>query len=156
MEKFTFFWSGPFSNWYKCAFKVNSTTYNCTEQYMMYQKAILFNDMDIAQKILSSADPKEQKAFGREVKNFNPEKWNEACRDIVFEGNLAKYDQNKRLKDILLATAGTTLVEASPYDKIWGIGLTADDSRALSRETWRGKNWLGEVLTEVREYLIEG
>lgn len=153
-ERFTFFWNGPFSQWHLSDFTVNDITFNCAEQYMMYEKAMLFEDYDTAVKILETDDPWEQKALGRIVSNFDPNQWNKVARDIVFAGNVAKFTQNDQLKEVLLETKGTILVEASPHDKIWGIGLRAKDPRALNRETWRGTNWLGEVLTEVRDFLL--
>lgn len=150
-EQFTFFWNGPFSQWYLSDFTVNDITFNCAEQYMMYEKAMLFEDYDIAVKILETDAPWEQKALGRMVSDFDLDQWNEVARDIVFAGNVAKFTQNNQLKEILLKTKGTTLVEASPHDKIWGIGLKQNDPKALNRETWRGSNWLGEVLTKVRD-----
>lgn len=166
MEKFTFFWKdrSPFSQWYPCKFTAEVWVMNGfgkihftrAEQYMMYQKAALFGDLDIAYKIMLTDNPAEQKELGRKVKNFDATKWNMEARDIVLCGNLAKFSQNEKLKQALLSTAGTTLVEASPYDKIWGIGLLESDPRSQSRETWLGKNWLGQTLTDVREKLING
>lgn len=151
-EKFTFFWNGHFSNWHKCTFKVEETTYNCTEQFMMAEKARLFNDQETLIKIMSIDSPKEQKALGRKVKNFDVNKWNTIAKDIVYIGCYAKFSQNEYLKKLLLETEGT-LVEASPYDKIWGIGLASDQPEAKNRNTWNGTNWLGEILTKVRNDL---
>tara|TARA_Y100000034_G_scaffold125150_2_gene174323 strand:+ start:2916 stop:3398 length:483 start_codon:yes stop_codon:yes gene_type:complete len=151
-EKFTFFWDGPFSQWLRgFSFKVDDVEYSTAEQYMMAEKARLFDDNATLKKIMATSSPKEQKALGREVKNFDAGKWNAVAKDVVKKANLAKFRQNPKLKDQLLATEGTTLVEASPYDKIWGIGLRENDARALDRQTWQGTNWLGEVLTQVRE-----
>jgi len=155
-EKFTFFAKGIFSQWHGCAFTVDGVQYNCAEQYMMAEKARLFGDKEMEKEILSSTMPKQQKAFGRNVKNFDPEKWNANARDIVYRGSYAKYAQNPELRKALLATKGTTIVEAAPWDKVWGIGLAADDKKARNRDTWRGKNWLGEVLTRVRDDIAEG
>ncbi len=154
IEQFTFFWNGPFSQWHPSVFKMNMMTFSCAEQWMMYHKAIMFEDHDIAAKIMATDNPKEQKALGRMVSNFEPDQWDEVARDIVFQGNIHKFTQNDQLEEVLLKTKGTTLVEASPYDKIWGIGLKESDPRALNRETWQGTNWLGEVLTEVRDFLL--
>lgn len=154
MSEFTFFWDGPFSQWYPSFFTVDGVEYCCCEQYMMAKKALFFGDNDTYKKIMETTSPREQKKLGREVKNFNEGQWNKVAKDIVEEGNYAKFSQNKSLKDILLATKGTSLVEASPYDKIWGIGLREGDPLTLSRETWRGTNWLGEVLDKVRDRLI--
>lgn len=150
-EQFTFFWNGPFSQWHLSDFTVNDITFNCAEQYMMYEKAMLFEDYDTAVKILETDAPRKQKALGRTVSNFDPDQWNKVARDIVFAGNVAKFTQNDQLKEVLLETKGTILVEASPYDKVWGIGLKQNDPRSLNRKTWRGTNWLGEVLTNVRD-----
>lgn len=151
MERFTFFWQGPFSQWHRCSFTLDGIEYNCAEQFMMHQKAAFFDDVEVASAILRAPDPKTQKALGRKVSGFEEGKWNEVARRIVYIGNRAKFTQNNDLKARLLATKGTTLVEASPYDTVWGIGLLATDHRASSRETWNGTNWLGEVLTALRD-----
>lgn len=153
MEKFTFFWNGPFSQWHLCKFVVDGIEYNCAEQFMMAEKARLFNDEETEKQIMETKSPREQKKLGRKVKNFDVDKWNESAKKIVYTGNKAKFTQNDYLKQKLLETRGTTLVEASPYDKIWGISLPEDDPRALNRETWKGTNWLGEVLTQLRDDL---
>lgn len=162
-EKFTFFWHGPFSQWHLGnPFVIDGITYNCAEQWMMACKARLFKDDETLQKILAETDPKKQKRLGKQVKGLQGGKWtaddiafwNAHAKAFVYEGNYAKYTQHKELLNELLATAGTTLVEASPFDAIWGIKLAANDERAQSRETWQGMNWLGEVLTTLREDLI--
>ena len=154
-EKFTFFWHGPFSQWHPCEFEINGVTYSCSEQFMMAEKARLFDDTETLEKILASRNPKEQKSLGRKVRNFDQKVWEEDAQNIVFYGNMAKFEQNKDMKKLLLATDGTTLVEASPYDKIWGIGLRETNPKALKRETWCGLNWLGETLTKVRKAMME-
>ena len=153
-EKFTFFWNGPFSQWASSYFTINSITYNTAEQYMMAQKAIMFGDEAMLLKIMESDDPRTQKVCGRNVENFDPNRWNAYAKAIVTDGSMAKFTQNPKLLESLLLTEGTTLVEASPKDKIWGIGLAANDPKAQSRETWNGLNWLGEVLTVVRDTII--
>lgn len=157
MESFTFFWReteplGEFSQWFPCSFTVDGVTYNCAEQFMMAGKAKLFNDPATLAKIMKETDPHQQKKMGREVKNYLDPVWSQNAKDIVYNGNYAKFSQNPNLKELLLNTQGT-LVEASPYDRIWGIGLAANDKRAKIREAWRGTNWLGEVLTRLRENL---
>jgi hypothetical protein len=153
-EQFVFFWGGPFSQWHLSKFNIDGIEYNCCEQYMMAEKVRMFNDNISLKEIMKSSNPKEQKKIGREVKGFIVDDWEKVARDIVYKGNWAKFTQNKKLKDILIQTKGKTLVEASPYDKIWGIGLDEKDPRALDKEKWLGKNWLGEVLTKVREDII--
>lgn len=161
-EKFTLFYGksdatrGIFSQWHICRFKVDGIEYNCAEQFMMASKARMFGDKTCEKAIMDAKNPRDQKAIGRLVKNFDAGKWNKAARDLVYEGNYAKFVQNDDLKETLLATQGTTLVEASPYDGIWGIKRGIDDPLALKRETWNGTNWLGEVLTKLREDLLAG
>lgn len=155
-EKFTFFWNGTFSQWVESPFEIDGVKFNTAEQYMMYKKALLFNDFNKASQIMKTKKPNEQKQFGREVKNFDKVLWESNCKKFVYDASRAKYTQNPKMLTELLATKGTTLVEASPYDKIWGIGLAKHDSRVNSRSTWLGTNWLGEILTKVREELSHG
>jgi ribA/ribD-fused uncharacterized protein len=155
-EQFTFFYrtAHPFSQWYACTFEIDGHRFNCAEQYMMYGKAMLFGDDEIAHKITQTADPREQKALGRQVRNFDPEVWGHEAKNVVYKANYAKFTQNDNLKKFLLKTEGTTLVEASPTDIIWGIGLPEDHPDRFNRTKWRGTNWLGEVLTQLREDLL--
>ena len=104
----------------------------------------------MASAILAEDDPVRHKALGRQVAAFSGDVWAAVARDVVFRGNVAKFSQHPDLLARLRATRGTTLVEASPQDRIWGVGLPRDDPRAAQRETWLGTNWLGDVLTEVR------
>ena len=150
-EKFTLFWDGPFSQWYPSEFTVHHLKFNCAEQFMMYGKATLFGDLETAGKILQAVSPKEQKALGRSIRNFDESVWLLFREGIVYTGSYQKFTQNQALEKALLATTGTTLVEASPYDKIWGIGLSENDPKASNRATWDGLNLLGETLTRVRE-----
>ena len=150
-EKFTLFWRGPLSQWYKSHFYEDGIHYFCMEQYMMAKKAELFGDMKMKRLIMESSSPKEIKDFGRMVKPFDKQKWDAVARDIVFQGNYLKFTQDGELKKKLMETDGTTCVEASPYDKIWGIGLAENGAGCQSRSTWKGLNWLGETITKVRE-----
>ncbi len=142
-----------FSQWYLCHFQIGHLRFCCMEQYMMYRKAILFKDDKIAEKILASDSPSEMKRLGRRVANFNEDKWNENKYDIVVLGNYFKFIQNRRLLNYLFSTKNSVLVEASPEDKIWGIGLSAENPDALDVEKWQGENLLGFALMEVRENL---
>jgi ribA/ribD-fused uncharacterized protein len=156
-EKFTFFYGEPaFSNWGIGSFKVLGKTYQSVEQFMMAEKARLFDDAETEAKIMQTSDPQKAKVLGREVRGFNKDVWEAAARDFVYAGCYAKMQQNPGFLKQLKATAGTTLVEASRTDQIWGIGLASTDPRAQSRRTWLGTNWLGEVLTLVREDLAKG
>jgi ribA/ribD-fused uncharacterized protein len=153
-ERFTLFWHGPFSQWHPCKFTVNGMEFNCAEQFMMYSKAILFGDVQAAQKILEAATPREQKALGRKVRTFDEAVWALFREGIVYTGSYAKFTQNFELREMLLATRGTTLVEASPRDRIWGIGLGEGNPKAQIRAEWRGRNLLGETPTRVREAIL--
>jgi ribA/ribD-fused uncharacterized protein len=155
-EKFTLFFKRTvFSQWYPSKFTVDGVEYSCAEQYMMAQKALLFKDEDTYRKIMATKKPNEQKLLGRLVRDFDLELWNEKAKDIVYQGNMAKFSQSQHLKEALFATDGTTLVETNPHDPIWGIGLAEDHPHCHRRDLWRGTNWLGEVLTKVREDLID-
>jgi ribA/ribD-fused uncharacterized protein len=147
------FWGGPFSQWARCKFTIDGIEYNCAEQYMMAAKAKLFNDQEALEAIMKSKDPREQKATGRKVKNFNPEQWEAIAKDVVTRANMAKFTQNEEMKLFMLGTGDDHIVEASPYDRIWGVGIAEDDERIWDKDQWDGKNWLGECLMEVREAL---
>lgn len=147
---YTFFWNGVFSQWYPSTFNDGQRTYNCAEQYMMYHKAMTFNDTYTANKIMATDNPREQKKLGRLVQNFNAAKWDQVKFDIVLEGNRLKFTQNDDLLEELIKTGDTEMVEASPYDKIWGVGLSEDDPRIHNKENWQGENLLGKVLDQVR------
>ena len=120
----------------------------------MMQKARLFGDTQAEARIMATTDPADQKRYGRQVIGFGQDIWRMHAKDIVYRASYAKYTQNPEMRKELLATAGTTLVEASPEDHIWGIGLRKTDPRALDRAQWKGTNWLGEILTKVREELL--
>ena len=150
-EKFTFFYGGWASQWAACKILIDGVIYNCAEQYMMAMKAKLFNDAAALDIIMGTDNPKVQKAAGRTVQGFNQTIWEQNAKLYVYRANYAKFTQNKDAQQWLMATNGTTLVEASPWDKIWGIGLDANDPKAQDRATWQGTNWLGEIVTQVRE-----
>lgn len=157
-HEYVYFWSekgstGCFSQWYMSSFKVEGHSYCCMEQYMMAQKAILFRDFETLGKILSTSDPRSIKELGREVKNFDPVKWGGNKSRIVFEGNMAKFGQNQALMEKLLSTGDRVLVEASPYDRIWGIGMRASEASKAGPAQWRGENLLGFALMQVRDEL---
>jgi len=144
-----------FSQWYPSMFVVDGIRYNCAEQFMMAEKARVFGDEVTRLKILNSEDPAEIKKLGREVKNFDPEKWSEVSVDIVVRGNVAKFSQNIPLKEFILSTEKKVLVEASPYDTIWGIGMKKEEAEKTTPHHWRGTNKLGYALMTVRDILKE-
>ena len=152
---YTFFFTeaSPFSQWHPSRFVSGGTAFCCAEQYMMHGKAMLFGDAEVASQILTATDPRDHKALGRKVRNFDDALWKRERVRIVTAGNRAKFTQNAELLEQLLATTGTTLVEASPYDKIWGIGLDAKDPRAADPTQWKGLNLLGKILTALRDEL---
>lgn len=141
------------SQWFPCFFEVDGVVYNCAEQYMMAEKARVFRDEETRTKILASSDPKSIKTLGREVKNFISEKWISVSKDIVVNGNKHKFAQNKDLLNFLLSTRDKILVEASPYDKIWGIGMRDSEIGITNPHNWKGLNKLGFSLMEVRDEL---
>lgn len=154
-EEFEFFYKTrhPFSQWYSCEFSIEGNMFNTAEQFMMYSKAMLFENKSIAEKILKTNDPRQQKELGRSVMGFNIDVWNSNAFEIVYTGNYAKFSQNENLKKFLFDTKSKSLVEASSSDIIWGIGLSETDVDRLDRTKWKGTNWLGEALICVREDL---
>lgn len=142
-----------FSQWYPATFKVEGVVYHCAEQFMMAEKARVFEDLETRDKIMQSPSPKEIKALGREVKNFNAEKWAQVAKDIVVKGNLHKFMQNIELCEFLINTGNKILVEASPCDTIWGIGMSERDEGVTNPHNWKGTNHLGFALMEVRDEL---
>ena len=129
------------------------TLYNCAEQYMMAEKALLFDDLYAYDNIMKVKNPRKQKSLGRQAKNFDLEIWKENAKLIVYRGNMYKFGQNQELAEQMLNTGSRYFVEASPYDKIWGVGLKEDDPLILDYNNWLGTNWLGDVLTQVRNDL---
>ncbi|KAI8073146.1 hypothetical protein BC940DRAFT_290650 [Gongronella butleri] len=157
---YAFFWShnrgdyACFSQWYDSIFKdEEGRLFSNAEQYMMYQKAILMNDTDMAAIILEEQDPRKIKALGRRIKNFDAAVWDAHKQDVVYQGNLLKFTQHDKLRTILMNTKSKNIVEASPYDAIWGIGLTEVNARKVAPEDWPGQNLLGKMLMKVRTTL---
>ncbi len=143
---------GCFSNWYPASFEYAGIKYSSSEQFMMYQKVVMFKQYDLGQKILATESPKEQKHLGRtHFPEFNATVWDATSYTIVKRGILAKFQQNEEIKKILLDTGNALLVEASPLDRIWGVGVGT--KKALNVSNWQGKNLLGRALMQVREDL---
>ena len=133
--------------------EIDGVVYCTAEQYMMAMKADYFGDTASLAKIMATDNPSEQKAQGRMVKGFNAEAWNAVSRGFVYKANLVKF--SGILKQQLMDTGDREIVEASPYDKIWGIGLGMSDNRILDKTKWQGTNWLGECIMNVRDSLRE-
>ncbi|EAC4172330.1 NADAR family protein [Listeria monocytogenes] len=162
--KYIFFWGHQpaedgkiskscFSQWWICSFKVDGVEYNCAEQFMMAEKAKLFNDMEMREKILAAKHPKQAKDFGRLISGFQEDIWLKNRFNIVMRANQAKFSQNEELKKFLMQTKNRILVEASPVDKIWGIGMAADNKNVENPLYWKGLNLLGFALMAVRDEL---
>ena len=164
--KYLFFWGhrsrsdgqiskSCLSQWWPSSFTVNDVTYATAEHFMMAEKARLFEDQAILGQILTASHPSEAKKLGRQVRGFEGTVWQQHRFEIVFQGNLAKFAQNEVIKQFLLNTKERVLVEASPYDQIWGIGLAEDNPKAQDPEQWQGLNLLGFALMAVRRQLAE-
>lgn len=139
--------------WEGRAFEVDGVRYETAEHWMMAEKARLFQDEEILQEILKTKSAAKVKKLGRKVKNFDAGVWFDHSLEIVTKGSFHKFNQNKDLKTYLLQTGNKVLVEASPYDAIWGIGTTSDAPNVENPNTWRGTNFLGFALMEAREQL---
>lgn len=151
-DDYVFFWKGIFSQWWPSKIvDVNGMEYTHAEQYMMYQKAILFKDFETAHQIMVATTPREYQKLGRQVHNFDQSIWDKSCRTIVFIGNYLKYTQDSDCMKALNETRDRLLVEASPYDRIWGIGYAETEAEA-NIPNW-GKNYLGHAITDVREWI---
>jgi ribA/ribD-fused uncharacterized protein len=163
-NKYLFFWGHQpnkdgsisktcFSQWWLSSFEVDNVVYKTAEHWMMAKKAELFNDKEVLEKIIKANSPAEAKKLGREVKNYDDAVWLENRFEIVRQGNFYKFSQNNNLKEFLINTKDRVLVEASPVDPIWGIGMASDHKDVLNPEKWRGPNLLGFALMEVRDEL---
>jgi hypothetical protein len=144
------------SQWYPASFVVDGRTFPTAEHYMMWSKAMLFADGDAAERILAAGDPGAAKALGRGVRDFDEEAWASNRSRIVVEGSIAKFSQNEPLRRFLLGTKQRILVEASPRDTIWGIGLGENNADAREPSRWRGLNLLGFALMVARRSLRSG
>jgi ribA/ribD-fused uncharacterized protein len=166
---FLFFWghapkvdgdavgSWVLSQWYPAPFVVGGQRYLTAEHWMMAEKARLFGDERSLAAILAVHGPGDAKAKGRQIKGFSEATWGARRFEVVVQGNLHKFSQHPALLRYLLdGTAGQVLVEASPVDRVWGIGLAQDDPRATKPAQWRGENLLGFALMEARAQLVEG
>lgn len=142
-----------FSQWFPAQFVVDGDIYLTAEHYMMAQKARLFGDNEVLEEILKCEHPSEAKKLGRRVRGFDNDLWNQHNVEYVVAGNIAKFEQNPPYKDFLLNTKERVLVEASPRDRIWGIGMGGSHADACNPANWRGKNLLGFALMMAREQI---
>jgi len=163
-SKFLFFWGHQpskdgtitktcFSQWWLSSFEVDNITYKTAEHWMMAKKAELFDDQEILAKIIACKSPAEAKKLGRKVRNYDDKIWLENRFEIVKKGNYHKFSQNKDLSEFLINTNERVIVEGSPVDPIWGIGMAEDHKDVLIPEKWKGLNLLGFALMEVRDEL---
>jgi len=154
-SSFVPFLKGVFSQWHSTPFEVDGTPFVTAEQWMMFAKAMLFDDHDRAAQIIASPDPGVQKRLGQAVSGFNQSLWDTWKIDIVYRGNIAKFSQNSGALRQLRNTDNSMLVEANPRDWIWGIGRAIDDPAGHAPSNWRGQNLLGRILTKVRQDLVD-
>lgn len=155
-EKYLFFTGSMLSNWAEGKFTATlpdgtETEFTSAEQHMMASKAVFFNDMESLEKIMSTNDPSRQKSIGRKVKNFKEDAWLDASFDIVAHGVYSKFSQIPEFREGLLETGDRILVEAAPWDKIWGIGMDMRHPDINDEDKWQGTNWLGKVLMRARK-----
>lgn len=155
-ENYAFFWGSPFSNWYAASFVDNHTYFATSEHYMMYEKAKLFNDVEIMKQILKTNSPAKAKKLGKKVKNYDDDIWAKYRYMAVLNACYLKFEQNVECRKLLIESYPLHIVEASSYDKIWGIGMGVDDPDITIESKWKGKNLLGKVLMDVRTILLKG
>ncbi|QQS07597.1 MAG: NADAR family protein [Fibrobacterota bacterium] len=158
-DKFVLFWGEEdiYSNFHPSKFELDGHIFHWSEQAFMWLKAMEFEDLRIANLILTqtpwNSSPLECKRMGREVSPFDDKIWSVRGVDAMRRAVHAKFSQNAKLREELLASGDRILAEASPYDRIWGIGYGESDREAQDPSKWRGRNLLGQVLMEVREQL---
>jgi ribA/ribD-fused uncharacterized protein len=152
-----YFWGGFCSQWAKCNIydAELDVTFNCAEQAMMAKKAQLFDDVETFNKIMLEKNPREQKKLGRLIKDYKEEAWEDVRLNIVENINYLKFSQNMAWRELLLLLHGKEIVEASPYDKIWGIGLAEHDERIFDKSQWLGRNLLGIAIKNAQYRIIE-
>ena len=158
-DKYVFFYKDWLSNFQRTSFKHNvgnkEYIFTSTEQAFMFYKAWTFGDNDIAQQILKTNHPNEARLLGRKVKNYDDTVWNKIREQVFYSLNLSKYTQDKKLQKMLLDPKfdGKIFVEASPIDRIWGVGLDENNPLIDDEYNWKGRNLLGNILTRIRKHL---
>lgn len=148
--------NGYLSNWYLSEFIIDDITFSSMEQYMMYEKAILFHDQETAEKILQTDNVAEIKALGRTVQNFDDTVWGQSREEIVYKGVFEKFRQNPELRKRLERTGEEVIAECAVKDRIWGIGLSMKDEDRFCVDRWKGQNLLGKILMDVRKDIKQG
>lgn len=148
--------SSCLSQWWPSPFVVDGVGYATAEHWMMAEKARLFGDAEAERRALAAGSPAQAKKVGRLVRGFDEDVWARERFRIVVEGSVRKFASDDGLRAFLLGTGARVLVEASPLDRVWGIGLAADDEAATDPQRWRGPNLLGFALMEARERLRAG
>lgn len=151
--EFVFFWDGPYSQWAYSPFHYRGHKFETAEHYMMFSKAMFFKDHDNALRILKEPDPSEVKKIGREIPNYVEEEWARVRYDVVTIGTILKFSQNPDFYQTMVDDMGKIIVEASPYDRIWGIGLRETDSGIYNIDNWQGDNLLGYAIMRARARL---
>lgn len=149
-----YFWGSIYSQFYLVPVYHDGIMFKSAEHFMMYHKAMTFGDTAIAKQILTVDEPKDAKKLGKKVARFSEEIWGRRKKRVVTLGSILKYTQNPHLLEILTRDKDKILVEASPYDRIWGIGLHYTDDLVLDQANWRGENLLGECLMEARRRIL--
>lgn len=144
---------GWLSNWYLSDFKIDDVSFSSMEQYMMYEKAVAFEDFNIAEKILETQNVGMIKQYGRQVGNYNDVVWNGIRQIVVYKGLVAKFSQNEMLRENLKKTGTAILAEAAVRDRVWGIGWSMNDPNRFDMNQWKGQNLLGFALMQVRKQL---
>ena len=154
-KEYEFFWRGIYSNWAPSEITLEGMTFNCVEQYMMYKKAEVAGDTESMQAVMDTPMPNDQKAIGRKIKNYDDAKWSAVRYEIVKDAVRAKFTQIPDLQEYLLESGNKHIVEASPYDAVWGIAMGEDDPDRFDESKWRGENLLGKCIMDVRDELRE-
>lgn len=154
-DKFVFFFTGSdvCSNFYPCKIIYEEKEFSSSEQLFMWLKAKFFNDKEMSTKILQAQTPREAKSLGRLVKNYDDDLWNEHRDGVMLESLKAKFDHCQEFKDLILGNTDKTFVEASPYDRIWGVGLSETDPKIENPNKWLGQNRLGKCINKLIETL---
>ena len=155
LDLYDFFWGGPFSNWYPSNFVVDGRRFNCGEQFMMFEKAMTFEDEITANEIMETSNPRDQKKLGRKVRNYDDKVWSEVRYEKVKRGLLEKYKQDPFFYNYLKERKDKIIVEASPYDRIWGIGFGENDPDLLEKKDKWGLNLLGRCIMEIADELFD-